>query len=352
MNPIDNQALASRVVFGVGTLARAPGVASELGMRRAMVITTSSQAATAARLMELLGEAGALLFPRAVMHTPVEVTLGAMKLAKAERIDGLIALGGGSAIGLSKAIALRTDLPQIAIPTTYAGSEMTPVVGQTEAGAKTVQRSPKVLPEAVIYDVALTLSLPAAVSATSGFNAIAHGVEALYAKDANALLSAVAEDCVRRMAHALPRIAAHAGDEAARSHALEAAWLGGWSLANGGSALHHRLCHLLGGAYGLPHAETHTVLIPHVLAYNAPAVPGAMERLRRALGVEDPAGELYDLAGSLGAPRSLADIGLSADGAGAVLGALLADPPWNPRALELAPLGDMMRRAWKGERPR
>ncbi len=162
------------------------------------------------------------------------------------------------------------------------------MVGQTEAGAKTVQRTQKVLPEAVIYDVELSLSLPAAVSATSGFNAIAHGVEALYARDANALLGAVAEDCVRLMAHALPRIAAHPQDAEARGRALEGAWLGGWSLANGGSALHHRLCHLLGGGFGLPHAETHTVLIPHVLAYNAPAVPDAMERLRRALGWRTP----------------------------------------------------------------
>ena len=352
MTAIDYQSLASRVVFGSGTLERAPAVAGELGMARAMVITTGSQAATAQRLMDLLGDAGALLYPRAVMHTPVEVTLGALKLARARRIDGLIALGGGSAIGLAKAIALRTDLPQIAIPTTYAGSEMTPVVGQTEAGAKTVQRSDKVLPEVVIYDVDLTLSLPVGVSAVSGFNAIAHGVEALYARRANALLSAVAEDCVRLMAHALPRIAAHPGDAAARAHALEGAWLGGWSLANGGSALHHRLCHLLGGGFGLPHAETHTVLIPHVLAYNAPAVPYAMERLRRALGVEDPAGELYDLAGSLGAPRSLAELGLSDEGPGAVLKTLLADPPWNPRALDLEPLADMLRRAWRGERPR
>ena len=352
MTAIDYQSLASRVVSGPGALDQAPVLAADLGMSRAMVITTGSQAEAAARLMALLGPAGALLFPRAVMHTPVEVTLGALKLAKAERIDGLIALGGGSAIGLAKAIALRTDLPQIAIPTTYAGSEMTPVVGQTEAGAKTTQRTPKVLPEAVIYDVELSLSLPVGVSVVSGFNAIAHGVEGLYSRAGNALLGAVAEDCVRLMAHALPRIAARPADAEARARALEGAWLGGWSLANGGSALHHRLCHILGGAFGLPHAETHTVLIPHVLAYNAPVVPEAMERLRRALGVEDPARELFDLSRSLGAPRSLAALGLPDDGPGAALNTLLADPPWNPRPLEREPLQDMMRRAWRGESPR
>ena len=351
MSGIDYQSLPSRVIFGAGALDRAPEVAADLGMSRAMVITTRSQGEPARRLMEMLGAAGALLFPGAAMHTPVEVTLGAMKLAQSKGIDGLIALGGGSAIGLAKDIALRTDLPQIAIPATYAGSEMTPVVGQTEAGAKTTQRTPKVLPEAVIYDVRLSLSLPAAVGVTSGFNAIAHGVEALYSRTANALLSGVAEECVRSMAHALPRITAQPDDEASRSRALEGAWLGGWSLANGGSALHHRLCHILGGAFSLPHAETHTVLLPHVLAYNAPAVPAAMERLRRALGVEEPARELYDLARSLGAPRSLQQIGLPEDGVARALDQLFADPPWNPRSLARAPLQAMLKRAWRGDRP-
>jgi alcohol dehydrogenase class IV len=352
MAEVAYQSLPSKVIFGEGTLARAPEAVAELGVRRALVIATRSQAGPAERLKSALGETAAAAFDGAAMHTPVEVTARAMALVESARIDGLIALGGGSAIGLAKAIALRTDLPQIVIPTTYAGSEMTPVVGQTEGGIKTTQRSLKVLPECVIYDVELTLGLPLATSVTSGFNAMAHGVEALYSRTANPLLAAVAEDCVRAVAHALPRIAGHPGDKAARGRALEGAWLGGWSLANGGSALHHKLCHILGGAFGLPHAETHTVLLPHVLAYNAPAAPEAIDRLRRALGVDDPAKQLFDLAQSLGAPPSLKAIGMPEDGAARAVDLAIADAGWNPRPLERSSMLAMLGRAFRGESPR
>ncbi len=346
------QGLPSRVIFGSGVIAEAPVAAAELGCRRVMVLATRSQEAGAEALMQMLGEAGAAVFPRAAMHTPVEVTDRAMALVESARVDGLIALGGGSAIGLSKAIALRTDLPQVVIPTTYAGSEMTPVIGQTQAGAKTTQRSPKVLPETVIYDVDLTLSLPASVSVTSGFNAMAHAAEALYSRSANRLLWAIAEECIRSMAMALPRIVVTPDDPEPRADALEAAWLGGRCLAEGGSALHHRLCHILGGAFDLPHAETHTVLLPHVLAYNGPAASEAMLRLGQALDSETPVQVLFDLAQSLGAPGSLKAIGMPKDGIDRAIETLLADPVWNPRPLEPKPLKAMLRRAFDGARPR
>jgi alcohol dehydrogenase class IV len=343
------EALPSMVVFGKGTLARAAEVFGSLGAARALVICTRSQSEVAEAIADRL--VGAKVFSGAAMHTPVEVTDQAMAIVEEDSIDGLIAVGGGSAIGLGKAIALRTDLPQLAIPTTYAGSEMTPIVGQTEGGRKTTQRSLKVLPEAVIYDVELTLALPSRVSVTSGFNAIAHAVEALWAQAPNPLLDAVAEDCVRRMTGALPRIVADLGDEAARTDALAGAWLGGWSLANGGSALHHRLCHILGGAFGLPHAETHTILLPHVVAYNAAAAPDAIARLKRALGAEDPGQALFELAARLGAPSALRDVGMPEDGADRALETLMASPPWNPRLLEPGPLRAMLLRAFAGERP-
>jgi maleylacetate reductase len=346
------QSLPSRVLFGKGALGELGALAAELGARRVMIVCTRSQQAVAARAQAILGEAARAVFAGAVMHTPVEVTEAALKVVQAEGIDGLVAIGGGSAIGLAKALALRTDLPQIAVPSTYAGSEMTPILGQTEAGRKTTQRSPKVLPEAVIYDVELSLSLPLAVSVTSGFNAMAHAVEGLYAKSPNPLLLAVSEEAVRVMAHALPHIVIDPLDEAARSDALEGAWLGGWALAHGGSALHHRICHVLGGAFDLPHAETHTILLPQVLAYNAPAAPEAMLRLERALAGGAPAEALFDLASSLGAPRALKGIGLPEAGIDQAMALILADPPWNPRPIEEAPLRDLLRRAWAGEPPR
>lgn len=346
------QSQPSRVVFGAGALQSLRDEATALGCRRMVVVCTRSQEKVARLALDILGPLGREVFPGAAMHTPVEVTAAALRLVEGEEADGLVAIGGGSAIGLAKALALRTDLPQIVLPTTYAGSELTPVLGQTEAGRKTTQRSPAVLPETVIYDVELSRSLPVSVSLTSGFNAMAHGAEALYAEHPNPLLLAIAEEAVRLMAHALPRVVIAPEDLAARTAALEAAWLGGWSLANGGSGLHHRLCHILGGAFGLPHAETHTVLLPHVLAYNAPDVPEAMARLSRALGAPYPADALYDLAQSLGAPAALKDIGMPRDGIAKAVGEALERGGWNPRPLDRPALERMLRRAWAGERPR
>ena len=259
MRAFDFESLPSRVIFGQGALAKVPGVAEELALRRVLVVATRSQAQVAHGISEALGSAVAAVFDRAAMHTPVETTAEVMQLVELHRVDGVVAVGGGSAIGLSKAVALRTDLPQIVVPTTYAGSEMTPVFGQTEKGVKTIQRTARVLPEAVIYDVELTLSLPPAVSVTSGFNAMAHAVEGLYSQYANRLILGVAEECVRAMAQALPRIVLDPSDLEARAEAQEAGWLGGWCLANAGSALHHRLCHI--GALHIPQPAGNRLLI-------------------------------------------------------------------------------------------
>jgi maleylacetate reductase len=266
--------------------------------------------------------------------------------------DALLAVGGGSMTGLGKAIALRTDLPQIVLPTTYAGSEMTPILGETRDGAKTTLRDMRVLPEVVIYDVDLTLGLPADISAASGMNAIAHAVEALYARDRNPLISLAAEEGIAALARALPRITRAPRDREARSEALCGAWLCGVCLGMVGMALHHTLCHALGGSFGLPHAETHAIVLPHAAAYNAPAAPAAMARVARSLGADDAAQGLYDLAGRLGTKRALRDIGMPADGIGEVVERTLADPYRNPRPLERAAIRDLLARAWSGEPPR
>ena len=353
MNPFTYAAPPSRVIFGAGALAQVPEAVASLGARRALVIATRSQRQVADGVLAALGEAGAGLFDDAAMHTPIEVTERAMAMARETGADCAVAIGGGSAIGLGKALALRTDMPQVVVPTTYAGSEMTDVVGQTEKGIKTTQGSPKIQPEVVIYDPVLTLSLPVSVSVASGFNAMAHAVEGLYARQANPLLSLVSEEGVRAMAAALPRIAATPGDLEARTEAMSGGWLCGWALAGGISALHHKLCHVLGGAFALPHAELHTVLLPHALAYNIPAVPEAVARLRRALGVTgDPAAALQSLALSLGAPTALRDIGMPADGIDRALELAFQAPYWNPRPLKVEAVRGLLERAWAGETPR
>jgi len=344
-------ALPARVVFGSGTVAALPDEMQRMGCRRALVLTTAEQASAGQEIAAKLGERAAGVFSGAVMHTPVEVSERAASIAREAGADCTVAVGGGSTIGLGKAIALRTDLPQICIPTTYAGSEMTPIIGQTEGGLKTTQRTEKVLPEAVIYDVDLTLTLPPALSATSGINAIAHAVEALYAQDRNPVISLMAEEGVRALAQALPVIVAEPADKDARTEALYGAWLCGACLGAVGMALHHKLCHVLGGTFNLPHAETHTIVLPHALAYNAIAAPEAIAALSRALGGSDPAQRLFDLAGQLGSPRALRDIGMPQEGIGKACELALKNPYWNPRPLEREGIHALIARAWAGEPP-
>jgi alcohol dehydrogenase class IV len=285
------------------------------------------------------------------MHTPVEVTELAIAAMAGKNIDGLVAVGGGSTAGLAKAIALRTDLPQIVAPTTYAGSEMTPILGETKGGHKTTLTSPKVLPEVVIYDVDLTLTLPPLLSATSGMNAIAHAVEALYAREANPIISLLAEEGIAALARSLPIIVRAPGDREARSGALYGAWLCGACLGSVGMALHHKLCHTLGGTFDLPHSETHAAVLPHAVAYNAGAVPEAMRRIARALGSADAATGLYDLAAGLGAHMALRDLGMPEDGIDKAVDLALQNQYANPRPLEGLALRALLRAAWAGMRP-
>ena len=344
--------LAARVVFGSGTLAAVRSEVERLAIRRALVLTTPYQVEHGQAVVERLGDRAAGVFNGAVMHTPVEVTMIALAVARGFAADGVVAVGGGSTIGLGKAIAVRTGVPQVAIPTTYAGSEMTPILGETERGVKTTRRSLDILPETVIYDVDLTLGLPVALSATSGINAIAHAVEALYAKDENPITSLLAEQAIAAFARALPVIAAEPGNRGARRDALYGAWLAGVCLGSVGMALHHKLCHVLGGTFDLPHAETHTVLLPHAIAYNAPAAPDAMARIARALGGTAPAMALYDLAGALGAPRALRDLGMPADGLDRAADLAVGHPYWNPRPLDHAAIRELLERAFTGAPPK
>ncbi len=259
-----------------------------------------------------------------------------------------MAVGGGSAVGLGKAIALEHGLPVIAVPTTYAGSEMTPVWGLTEDGAKRTGRDPRVLPVSVVYDPELTLTLPVDMSVTSGMNAIAHAVEGLYAPDATPIVSLMAAEGARALVSALPRIAAAPTDLEARGDAQYGAWLCGAVLGATTMSLHHKLCHALGGTLDLPHAATHTVVLPHALAYNAPAAPEAV----RALGLgPDPARALWDLAGELGAPRSLGELGMAQGDVDRIADQVLASPYANPREVTRDGVCALLRRAWAGEPP-
>jgi maleylacetate reductase len=284
------------------------------------------------------------------MHTPVEATERALEKAAACRADCTVALGGGSTIGLGKAIALRGGLPQIAIPTTYAGSEATPILGQTEGGRKTTLRDTRVLPRIVIYDPELTLDLPTEVSVASGLNAMAHAAEGLYAADRNPVSTLIAVEGLRAMKEALPRIVRTPRDPDARARALCGAWLCGAVLGAVGMSLHHKLCHTLGGSFGLPHAETHAVLLPHAIAFNEAAARSELEPAAALFGGAAGPG-LRDFAASLGAPTALKDIGMKASDLDRASELATQSPYPNPRPLDRPALRRLLQDAWEGRRP-
>lgn len=345
-------ALPSRVIFGSGTISRLKSEIERAGCHRALLLSTPEQADSLRQIAASLGPLAAASFTQAAMHTPTEVTERALNQALECGADCTISFGGGSSTGLGKAIALRTDLIQIAIPTTYAGSEVTPIIGETKDGVKITQRTLKVLPEIVIYDVDFTLSLPQRLSATSGTNAIAHAVEALYAEDRNPVISMMAEQAISAMGRAMPAIISDPQNRNARAEALYGAWLCGVCLGSVGMALHHKLCHVIGGAFELPHADTHTVILPYAMAYNAKAAPEADMAVARALGGNDGTSALVELAVRLGSPQSLQSLGMPESGIDRAADLAVQNPYWNPRPIEREAVRALIAAAWAGDPPR
>jgi maleylacetate reductase len=343
-----------RVVFGAGALGKLGEEVRRLGLGRVLVLATPSHEADAQALAAGLGDVAAGVHAKAVMHVPVGTAREACDEARRLRADGVVALGGGSTIGLAKAIALELGLPILAVPTTYAGSEMTPIWGLTEGGFKKTGRDPRVLPRLVIYDPALLLGLSPATTAASGMNAMAHCVEALYAVDGNPIIALMAEEGLARLAESLPTAVREPGNLDARADTLCAAWLAGTCLGAVSMALHHKLCHSLGGSFNLPHAETHTAILPHATAYNAPAAPDAMARIARVLDAgagQSAAAAIFDLAVGCGAKMRLAELGLSEADLDRATEIALAAPYPNPRPLDRTAIRQLLEDAYRGRRP-
>jgi len=344
-----------RVIFGAGALQHLEREMGLLGTQRAIVLCTPEQRAQAQAVADRLGTKAGGIFDRATMHVPVEIAHDAIECAKQLGADCAIAIGGGSTIGLGKAIALSASseypMPILAVPTTYAGSEVTPVFGITENGLKRTGTDLRVLPRTVIYDPELTVSLPVSMSITSGFNAMAHAAEGLYAKDRNPIMSLMAVEGIRALATALPLIAKEPTDLHARGQAQYGAWMCGTVLGSVGMALHHKLCHVLGGSFNLPHAETHTVMLPYALAYNAASAPQAMTLIADALGVDSASQGFHALALACGAPTSLRKIGLREEELDRATEIACANPYWNPRPLQHDAIRALLQDAFDGVRP-
>ena len=341
----------ARVIFGAGSLRHLPREFDALGAKKALVLSTPEQRASAAKVVALLGRRAVGIFDRAIMHVPIETARDARETARSLGADCAVAIGGGSTIGLGKAIALDSGLPMLAIPTTYAGSEMTPIFGLTEKGLKRTGRDERVLPRTVIYDPELTMSLPPVMSVTSGINAMAHAAEGLYAVNTNPILDLMAQEGIAALGRSLPLIAAGERLAEARSDALYGAWLCGSVLGGVDMALHHKLCHTLGGSFNLPHAQTHTIVLPHALAYNAAAASAAMTRIAAALGKDDAPQAIFDLARDNGAPVALKDIGMKQADLERACELAMENRYPNPRPLERAALLRLLQDAFEGNRP-
>lgn len=320
-----------RVVFGLGAIARLAGELDALRIERPLLVSTAGRAVAASGLRDQLGARLAGVCDLAALHVPADRVRAAIAEVDRATPDALLAFGGGSAIGLAKAIARERRLPIVAVPTTYAGSEMTSIWGLTDGEEKRTGRDPGVSARLVVYDPALTLSLPAHASAASGMNAVAHAVEAMYASEASPIAAAAADEALRALSRALPQVVARPDDIEARALALGGAHAAGVALELAAMGLHHKICHVLGGTFGLPHGPTHAAVLPHVAAFNAPAAPEAMARVAAALDVPDAAAGLAALVRALGLSASLGALGLRAGDIDRAAALVAASAYANPR---------------------
>jgi maleylacetate reductase len=364
----------ARVVFGEGVVRRLDDEAEHLGMTRALVITSKRLAGLA---QELLGARAVMTVTDIVPQVPAALAASAVAVAGRVRADGLVALGGGSVIGVAKAVARESGLPIVAVPTTYSGSEMSSIWGITEGSLKRTGRDARVRPRAVLYDPELTRDLPPALAGASGLNGAAHAVEALYARDADPITRVLAEDALRALAAHLPHVVSRTPERRRGSlaGALYGAWLAGVCLDRAAMGVHHKICHVLGGSFGLPHAEVHAVVLPHAAAFNRDAAPEAMGRLSAALASAEPPpmtigtpmssaaprsapspgndapAALFALAARLGAPRSLSALGMKRGDLDRAAELVTQSPYGNPRPVDRKGIRALLDDAFEGREP-
>jgi maleylacetate reductase len=358
VQPFTFDQLPSRIVFAPGALSQVGSEAERLGAERVMLVHDAMTGESANAVAAQLGDRLALRWNDVAQHVPVELAERARRAATDNSIDAIVTVGGGSSTGLAKALALSHRVPIVAVPTTYAGSEQTTIYGLTGGQHKQTGKDPIVLPRVVVYDPELTLGLPGSVTGPSAFNALAHSVEALWAPGCNPITSALALEGVRAIARSLPQAMSKPADVDARGDLLYGAALSGMALGATAAGLHHKLCHVLGGRFNLVHADAHSVILPHAIAFNAPVLPGEMARLADALGApgKDPAGALWDLAVASGVPTRLADLNgsegpLQREQLPGAADAAAAEITVNPRRVTRDDLLGLLERAYDGKRP-
>lgn len=346
-----HRTLGQRVLFGAGQAGNhLADEVERIGSQRVMVITSGSARDAAKQITQQIDVA--LHYDDVVMHVPIETAEQARGAAAEANIDLLVCIGGGSATGLAKAIALTSGIPIIAIPTTYSGSEGTNVWGLTEAARKTTGSDDRVLPTTIIYDSDLTASLPVDLSVASGLNGMAHCIDALWGPRADPINVALATEGIRALAEGLSQIVENPQGTNGRDQALYGAYLAAISFTSAGSGMHHKICHVLGGTFNLPHAQTHATVLPYVLAFNAADAPEAEQRIAAAFGTSTALAGLQNLRAKLNAPKALEDYGFTADGiAEAVEISLPIIPANNPREVTSENLTELLQAALIGDDP-
>ena len=340
-----------KVRYGTGLRYKISDEINLLGCRKALVLSTPEQSQVALDIASGLGDYVAGIYSKAAMHTPMDVTDDALIDLEKSGADCLIAVGGGSTTGLGKALSMRTGLPQIVVPTTYAGSEATPILGQTENGIKTTFSDPRILPKIVLYDPELVVSLPTELTVTSALNAMAHAIEALYAKDRTDKTTELAVSGLKSFQSALPLVLEDPRNLSAREETLRGAWACGTVLGLVGMALHHKLCHTLGGSFNLPHAQTHAIILPHATAFNAKAAHNNLHPITEIFGGTQPGQALWDFAKKLGAPLSLQKLGLRETDLDKAAEIATQNPYWNPRPIDQQGVRALLENAWSGSPP-
>ncbi len=317
------------IIFAPGALAQIGEAITHSGWTRLVLYASPSmqKAAHIEKIRTALGNRLVAVYGEVRPHVQDQQVQEAVELAVQCEADAVIGLGGGSPIGMAKAVASRLgEIQVIAIPTTYAGSEMTPVFGITHTDEdpprKVTVNDPRIVPSLVVYDPQLTLDLPPELTASTGINALAHCIEALYSKTRNPLSTAAAKEAVGHIQKALLRCYQDGTDVEARSEMLLGSHLAGVSLATVSMGLHHGLCHVLGGSANVPHGLANAILLPHAIRFNADAaatellpaadVMGAPETYRQQKDRIDALADLISsLIGRMNLPQHLRDVGVN-----------------------------------------
>lgn len=347
----DFNPVPSRVVFGENSTLKLCDEVRLLGGSRALIACTKNMVSRMDHVIDGLGENCVGIFDGVEPHCPEHVAMAALQMFKDKKADVIVAVGGGSTIGVGKAITLRTGVPFIVVATTPCGSESTPIHGMLIGNKKKTGRDPKVIAKTSIYDPVLTTSMSAHHTATIGMNSLAHCVEALYANVKSPISDLMAINGIKALITGILGSVKNPNDLGYRAQVLYGGMLSGYCVTLAGIALHHKLCHVLGGHHGIPHGESNSVILPYAVAYNETAAPDAMAKIKDAMNTNSASGGIYDFATEIGVPKSLKELGMSEEDLDAAARETVKTTPYNPKPVDVKSVREMLQQAYEGSRP-